>query len=78
MTAEITILKAEVVVHNAETKFLKDLIGQVGGEDTVLRPEGSEEVIGKFLKEKKRLDPCGKWDEEEVIIAGLERKKKKR
>lgn len=78
MTAENSILKAEVVVINAETAYIKKLADKIGGLDTVLRPKGSNIVIARILEEKERLDPKGKYDEEEFMIGNLERKKKRR
>lgn len=69
-----TIHRANETVFKAETAYLNKL-----GQST---KSGSLEDIAKVIpaidQELKRLDPRGKFDEEEHIIAMLEEKKKKK
>ena len=75
MGKEHTIAKAETVVFNAETKHLNKLI-----KEYQLKKKYGINVAWPYLEdltvERERLDPKGKWDQEEVFIATGEYPKK--
>lgn len=62
---------ANKFVGERETKYLNDLVCQARTLMD-LRPVEAQETIDELHKEKRRLDPRGKWDEEEVMISVLE------
>lgn len=67
---------ANAVVLNKEAKDLREDVLEYNAL-LEKRPLEAEQVLNEIIKEKRRLNPKHKWDEEEVIIANLEKKKKK-
>lgn len=67
---------AEKKVIDEETKYVKDLTAQLNAL-MYERPVEAEEIVDEIFREKERVNPDGKWDEEEVIVYQLNRKKPK-
>lgn len=67
--------KATCVVLEAERRELKEMTEEYNYA-THERPCEAEALLEEIWEEKRRLDPTGKWDEEEVAIALIEKRKR--
>lgn len=75
MSAEDTLKRARALVLNAETNHQKinvELYNALSGED----PAEARRLLHKIGEESDRLNPRGKWDEEEQAIINLDRKRR--
>ena len=78
MTKEINTLNlANALVMRAETKYLGSLLTRY---EDLQRQRGADAqmdiVLNLITKEKARLSPCDKYDQEEVQIALLVKKRR--
>lgn len=77
MTVEDTVKRATAFVLEVEANGLKTDV-EMFNVLTTQRPVEAENLLSDIIKEKQRLNPAGKWDEEEWIIGNLEKKGKKK
>jgi hypothetical protein len=68
--AERTINECEAIVTQKETDELNDWIDEYY-KAKCERPVEAEVLLGEILKENRRLNPTDKFDEEEVIISRI-------
>lgn len=73
MSERETIEIAETIILNYETAYLTGLFKKIEIAQNELNGVQEDKLINKVCKEKKRLDPKDKYDEEEVIIAQMVR-----
>jgi hypothetical protein len=69
--------RANTVVICAENKYLADLTSQLNLAASE-EPSKVDKLLDKLTDEKERLSPEHKWDEEEVQIALMERRGKRK
>lgn len=69
--------KCETAVIEAETKYMDGLIKTYQEEQVRPCPDDFllDKILGKILKEQNRTNPKDKYDEEEVAIARIVRRR---
>ena len=77
MTAETTIKQAEALVINTETNYIKGLVSESEKASREGREYEAGLILNDVIKEGKRVHkkPLEEYDEEEIIIANLIKKK---